>query len=158
MGVMQYEAEIVRCATCGAPLDGVTEATMVVCPYCGCENHVAETAAHVNAKVRRFEVARVEADQMGRDNEARGQVLMAEHQALVARYIEGDESVGPVVLRTLEGYLRLQYAPTLHMYGAFGMDDPRIADALAQIDATVKAAVEQTAQRLGIAATNDRCR
>jgi uncharacterized Zn finger protein (UPF0148 family) len=147
---MQYETEIVRCATCGAPLGGVTEATMVVCPYCGCENHVTQTAAHMQARARRFEVAAKEADQMGRDNEARAQALMAEHQALLVRYMEGDKSVGQSVLRTLEGYLRLQYAPTLHIYGAYGMDDPKIADALAQIDATVKSAVEQTAQRLGI--------
>lgn len=147
---MQYEAEVVRCATCGAPLAGVTQATAVVCPYCRAENHVAETAAHAQARVRRFEVAAHEADQIGRDTQAQAEALLAEHQALMKRFVNGDSSAGPDVLRTLEGYMRLQFAPTLHIYGAWGMDDPKIAEALAQIDTAVRTAVEDTAKRLGI--------
>ncbi len=142
------ESSVVRCASCAAPLGKVSHADVVVCPYCRAENHVAQTAEAMTARVQRFQVAADEANAMITDVQARGEALMAEYEALLVRVHAGERELAPRALELFEGYIRLQYVPTLHMYGAWGTDDPRIAAALKEIDATVESAVAAMAESL----------
>ena len=150
----ELEASVVRCASCAAPLGDVGHADVVVCRYCKAENHVAHTAEAMTTRVQRFQVATDEAKAMAADAERRGAALMTEYESLVSRVHAGDRSLIPRALEVFEGYIRLQYAPTLHMYGAWGTDDPRIAAALQEIDATVESAVSAMAESLKSTSTD----
>lgn len=144
----ELQSSVVRCASCAAPLRDVGHANVVICRYCRAENHVAHTAEAMTARAQRFQAAADEANAMVADVQARGEALMAEYEELATRVHAGERELAPRALEAFEGYIRLQYVPTLHMYGAWGTDDPRIAAALEEIDATVKSAVAAMAASL----------
>lgn len=144
------QASIVRCSSCAAPLGQVAHADIVVCRYCTAENHVSITAEAATARAQRFQVAAGEAKTMAQDLEARGVALMAEYQQLFERVLLGETALAPRALELLEGYTRLQYAPTLHMYAAWGPGDPRIESALEEIDAVIANVVSAGAKSLGV--------
>ncbi|MEM6294684.1 MAG: hypothetical protein AAGA54_25640 [Myxococcota bacterium] len=146
MGTLQ--ASIVRCASCAAPLDNVGHADVVTCRYCKAQNHVAHTPEATTARLQRFQVAADEAQAMAADVETRGAALMQEFESLLARVHAGEPELAPRALELYEGFIRLQYLPTLHMYGAWGSDDPRVAKALHDIDAAVAASVASMAESL----------
>lgn len=144
--MLRRRATIVRCVSCAAPLGDVGQLAVVVCRYCRAENHVAATPEAMAATARRVQVAADEAREMAAASEARGQALMAEYEALSTRVLQGERNLATAALQCLEGYLRLQYAPTLHLYAAMDPDDPAVIAALEQIDATVAEVVASMAE------------
>jgi len=141
---------VFRCATCGAPLEGTAGTFVIRCVYCDCENRlVAAEAEHMQAHHARFAQASEEAHEMARDLDARGAELMAAFQRESARALEQrDPDAAYAALRHFEGYLRLQYAPTLHLYKSAG--DPRSLGALTEIDQVIDRAVAEAAKGLGV--------
>ncbi len=148
--VSDLQASIVRCSSCAAPLGRVAHAEIVVCRYCKAENHVSITAEAAIARAHRFQVAADEARAMAQGVEARSVALMAEYQALSERVLRGEKALAPRALELLEGYTRLQYAPTLHMYAAWGSGDPRTQSALHEIDTVIAKVVAAGAKSLGV--------
>lgn len=148
--VSDLQASIVRCSSCAAPLGEVGHADIVECRYCQAENHVSMTAEAATARAKRFQVAADEANAMAQDVKRRSVALMAEYERLTERVVLGETTLAPRALEVLEGYTRLQYVPTLHMYEAWGSDDPRTQNALKEIDATIAAVVSAAAESLGV--------
>jgi len=141
-----------RCASCGAPLQRPGSQTVVVCIYCSSENRlVAAEVEAAQAKHARFAQAVKEADAMTTDTQARADALMAELTPLQERAVlESDRAAGARATQLFEGYMRLQYAPTIHMYRASDPDDPQIVAALKQIDDAVDQAVGAFASSVGV--------
>ena len=144
------QSTIVRCASCAAALGDVAHADVVVCRHCRAENHVSLSAEAATARAQRFQVAAAEAKSMAADIGARSDALMEEYQSLLQRVLMGERELAPRALEVFEGFMRLQYAPTLHFYGAWDSDDPVIVDALREVDATVAKAVAAAAESLGL--------
>jgi predicted nucleic acid-binding Zn-ribbon protein len=143
---------VYRCATCGGPLEETDQKVLVRCLYCQCENRLIEVE-HERALARssRLLAAAAQAQLMGAELEARGAELLAafERESAQAR-INGDPRAAHAALQHLEGFLRLQYAPTLHMYRSMDPDDPVVVAALAQIDRVIDEAMGTAAASLGI--------
>lgn len=140
-----------RCASCGAPLTRSNQAAVVDCIYCGSQNRlVTAEVEEAQAKHARFAQAADEARGMDADVSARSEALMAELTPLQEKaLVEGDREAGQRATELFEGYMRLQYAPTLHMYKAMEPDDPTVVAALGQIDAAVDQSVAAFAQSVG---------
>lgn len=143
-----HRASVVRCASCAAPLDSVAELAVVVCRYCRAENHVAQTPEAAAAHCARVRLAAEEARDLAAAQQARSDALQAEYEALIMRVHAGEEALATQALERFEGFLRLQYAPTLHLYAAMDPDDPRVLAAMQQIDDAVRSAVQAMAEAL----------
>ncbi len=143
---------VYRCATCGGPLEGTDGQVVVRCAYCQCENRLIEVEqARMLARSARLVTAAAHATLLATELEARGAELLAafERESVRAR-AHGDQQAAQAALRHLEGWLRLQYAPTLHVYRSMEPDDPVVASALAQIDQAIDKAVAAAATSLGV--------
>lgn len=141
-----------RCAVCAGPLEGTAGAVVVRCAYCRAENRlVAVEQEQAQARVDRLTAAADEARRLATEVAARAEELRASFDRAMERAMLGDDAeAGAAALRHLEGWMRLEYAPTLHMYRAMPPDDPAVVAALAQIDDAIDRALATTAQQLGV--------
>jgi uncharacterized Zn finger protein (UPF0148 family) len=137
----------IRCANCGAPLEDTAGATVLRCPYCLTENRLERCGP----SVERVQLAAAEADALAKENEAKGEELRERFMSLAERAREGDEEAAEGALAAMEGYLRLQYAPTIHIYQSWDPNDPRVVQAMEQIDQAIAQALASLAASLGIA-------
>lgn len=153
------ETHVYRCATCGAPIPREGTATRVKCPYCDAENRlVAAEVEEAQAKHARFAQAVKEANDMTAANEKRGETLMRKFEEAQERaMIHGDRVAAEAAVRHMEGYMRLQYAPTIHVYSSMP-DDPKVQEALEQIDEVIDQSVSSIAQTLGVEYTKTKDR
>lgn len=126
----------------------------VTCRYCGAENILSQVVSgdDVAAKVRRMQLAASEATALAKQNEARGEALMAEFQELSTAAYQGDRAAAERAVVAMEGYLRLQYAPTVHIYNSYDPNDPTVIAAMKQIDDAVAQALQATRESLGLPA------
>lgn len=145
----------IRCATCGAPLRDTEERTAVSCGYCGFENRlISVEAERLQQKHERFAEAAREAQEMGEEVERRANELMKRFEKAQERALmSGDGQAAHEAIQCFEGYMRLQYAPTIHMYRSYDPDDPQVAAALKEIDDAVAQAVRGIAESLGVQTT-----
>lgn len=136
---------------CAGPLEGTAGQVIVACAYCGSENRlVAREHEQALAASARLTAAAREARQLAGDLEARAEEQRAAYVHASERAMQGhDPQAAAAALRHLEGWLRLQYAPTLHLYEAMPPDDLTVVAALAQIDAVIDQALTTAAQQLG---------
>lgn len=143
-----------RCANCGAPLrsaDG--DGVKVACRYCHAENVLSRSigsGADAATKVKRMQLAASEAQMLAKQNEARSEELMAEFERLSGLAHQGDRAAAEQAVVAMEGYLRLQYAPTVHMYQSYDPSDPAVIEAMGQIDAAVAQALTAIRESLGL--------
>jgi predicted nucleic acid-binding Zn-ribbon protein len=143
---------VYRCATCGGPLEDTDQKVLVRCLYCQCENRLIEVE-HERALARSTRVltAAAQAQLMGDELEARGAELLAAFKRESEQaHLNGDPRAAHTAVQHLEGFLRLQYAPTLHIYRSMDPDDPVVVAALAQIDRLIDEATGKAAAGLGI--------
>ncbi len=143
---------VCRCATCGGPLEGTTGQVIVRCAYCQCENRLIEVE-HERAMARsaRLVTAAAHATLLATELEVRGAELLAAFERESARaHAHGDPQAAHAALRHLEGWMRLQYAPTLHVFHSMEPGDPMVAIALAQIDQAIDNGVAAAAASLGV--------
>ena len=137
---------VFRCSNCGAPLEAV-EAGVATCEFCAAENHIGLTGTEGGAAV--FARAAREADRMVADNQARLEALQEEFEQRMGQAIEtGSEEVGRQALHAFESYLRLTYAPTVHMYRSMSAADPAVTEGLEQIDRAIDEALARFAAAL----------
>lgn len=144
-----------RCANCGAPLrsDG-GDGVRVDCRYCHAENVLSRSigsGADPAIKSRRLQLAASEAQTIAKQNEARAAALMAEFEQLSVAAHGGDRQAAEKAVVAMEGFLRLQYAPTVHMYTSYDPNDPTVVQAMAQIDDAVAQALKAIRESLGLA-------
>jgi hypothetical protein len=120
--------------------------------YCEAENRlVSEEVANAQQEQVRFAQVVEEAEQMQSDVEPRAARLMAEFEAAQqSALVGGDTDAAQQAVRHFEGYMRLQYAPTIHMYKTWDPTDPQVEQALRQIDETIDQAVGSVAESLGV--------
>lgn len=145
-----------RCANCGAPLEGAADVRMAACLYCRVENHIGTVPSSRSVpaarssdgpgaptgNVERFQLAAREAEDIAKSNEARGEALMADFKALSTQaHMEGDRAAAEQAVIAMEGYMRLQYAPTVHLYNSWDPNDPQVVAAMEQIDAAIESAI-----------------
>lgn len=143
---------VARCGTCGAPLVGTAGQVHVRCEYCQSENRlVSVEIENARSRAARVSVAAEAAQASIEELSARGERLLAEFERASERaHLHGDRRAAEAALRYFEGYVRLQYAPTLQVYAAMEPDDPVVVSAHAQIDRTIDDAVRATAEGLGV--------
>jgi hypothetical protein len=143
-------ARVFRCGTCGAPLEGIADARVVRCTYCHGENRIDPAPAApppAAGGYAPFGRAPAPVD----DHEARSEALLAEFEREQERALmEGDAEAARRAVEHFEGYLRLQYAPTIQLYTQMAPNDPQVLAALQQIDATVDQSVRSIAESLGV--------
>jgi len=143
-----------RCANCGAPLqseDG--DGVHVHCRYCRAENVLSRSIGSgddLATKSQRLQLAATEAQTIAQQNEARAAELMADFEALALAAHQGDREAAEKAALAMEGYLRLQYAPTVHMYQSYDPNDPAVVQAMQQIDHAVSQALAATRESLGL--------
>jgi hypothetical protein len=134
-----------RCARCAGPLEGTRGQVVVTCAYCGTENRLVSLAHE------RLTTAATESRRLAADLDARAEELRVAYERDYERAVlNGDRTTGASALRHLEGWLRLQYEPTLHLYRSMPPDDPTVSEALAQIDEVIDRALTAAAEPLGI--------
>ena len=148
----QFLPMVHRCATCGGPLEGTEGRVLVRCMYCQCENRLVEVAhARALATSARLVAAAASADLLADELAARGEELRAAFVRESERaHVHGDREAAHAALRHLEGFLRLQLAPTIHVYRSMEPDDPAVGAALSQIDHKIDEAVAAAAASLGV--------
>ncbi|HJL39833.1 MAG TPA: hypothetical protein RMG48_00890 [Myxococcales bacterium LLY-WYZ-16_1] len=151
-----HTGSAVRCANCGAPLKGVARSSVVICPYCETENHVAETPEGIRGLVARMKQASHEADAIAAANEEKAEELMQRFLAELGNFEQGDSRAADRALCAYEGYLRLQFAPTLHMYAAMGHDHPAAAEGMRSIDEAVATALRSVVENHGLPTPTDK--
>jgi LSD1 subclass zinc finger protein len=140
-----------RCGTCGAPLSGIAGAVHVRCEYCESENRlVSVEAENATMRVARIQAAADGAQVLATELAARGERLFADFERASEQAAHGDRAAAAAALRHFEGYLRLQYAPTLHIYQSMEPDDPIVVKALAEIDRAIDAGVGAAATALEV--------
>ncbi|ACY18702.1 hypothetical protein Hoch_6228 [Haliangium ochraceum DSM 14365] len=148
-------SDICRCANCGAPLESdAGDGVRVSCRYCGAENVLSRALFGDDAavKAKRMQLAAGEASVIAKQNEARAQALMEEFQQLSIAAYQGDRDAAERAVVAMEGYLRLQYAPTIHVYNSYDPSDPTVVAAMKQIDEAVAEALRATRESLGLSA------
>ena len=128
------------------------------CVYCQCENRLVEVAhAQAMARSARLVAAAASAHLLADELAARGEELLAAfHRERERAHVHGDREAAHAALRHLEGFLRLQLAPTLHVYRSMEPDDPAVVAALTQIDHKIDEAVAAAAASLGVACARKR--
>lgn len=143
-----------RCANCGAPLQsGDGDGVHVRCRYCRAENVLSRSIGAGDdpaTKGRRLQLAAVEAQALAKRNEERSAALMAEFEALSLAAHQGDREAAEEAVVLMEGYLRLQYAPTVHMYTSYDPTDPAVVQAMQQIDTAVHQALAAVRESFGL--------
>lgn len=105
--------------------------------------------ANAMARSTRMVRAAAAGQRLASELEARGEQLLAAFQRESER-VHDDPDAAHAALRHLEGFLRLQYAPTLLVYQSLELDDPMVTSSIAQIDEAIDSAMMAGAAGLGI--------
>lgn len=138
--------QVFRCSNCAAPLAGA-QGGVAVCEYCDAENHLGMSGAASGATL--FAEATRDADKMAKENEAKLEELQERFETLYQQAIEnGSADTAQRAINAFEGYLRLTYAPTIHMYRSMSPADPSVQEGLQQIDDALDQALASFAEAL----------
>jgi hypothetical protein len=97
-----------------------------------------------------------EADAIAAANEEKAEELMQRFLAELGNFEQGDSRAADRALCAYEGYLRLQFAPTLHMYAAMGHDHPAAAEGMRSIDEAVATALRSVVENHGLPTPTDK--
>lgn len=149
------QGKVFRCGTCGAPLNEVAGKSVVSCLYCENENHLEPAAkAQSQEPKQHARFAQAGGDPSAanaKDHEAQSEALMRKFEKAQERAMTtGDREAARRAVRHFEGYMRLQYAPTIEFCHNQDPDNPQVVQTLQQIDETIDQACRGIAASLGM--------